>query len=115
MPEAAASNEKVDLVRASLLHLSERGQQLSVNHPRPVVLIGKVTYKMCAAALRERGFLVLNSTAIDHPRHRAGEVKFKQLLRSARARSAEALHQAIADLLPKSLPIMLKPGSGLRM
>jgi len=37
--------------------------------------------------------------------------KLKQLLRSAKARTAEALEQAIAELLPQITPETPKPGS----
>jgi hypothetical protein len=76
MPEAATSKTKADLMRASLSHLSEKIRQLSMNNPMPIVLIGKITYKVCAAALVERGFLVLNKAAIDHPA-RGGQRRFR--------------------------------------
>jgi hypothetical protein len=76
MPEAATSHEKADLMQASLSHLSEKIRQLSMNRPMPVVLIGKITYKVCAAALREQAFAVLNRAAIDHPA-RGGQRRFR--------------------------------------
>ncbi len=77
MPEGATSREKVNLMRASLSHLSVKIRQLSMNQPMPVVLIGKVTYMVCAAALREQGFPVRNSAAIDHPA-RGGQRRFRE-------------------------------------
>jgi hypothetical protein len=92
MPEAAASNEKADLMRASLPHLAKKIQQLSGNHPMPVLLIGKLTYNVCATALLEGGFPVLNKAAIDHPA-RGGQRRFR-----------EGLVQYLASFLPLGMP-----------
>ncbi len=82
MPDAASSKQKAGLMRGSLSHLFEKIQTLSGRHSPPIVLIGKVTYNVCAAALRNRGFVVLNSEAIDHPA-RGGQRRFREGLAQA--------------------------------
>lgn len=77
MPKAASATDKADLMRASLPHLREKVRQLSLNRALPIVLIGKITHRVCAAALRDEGFLVLNTAAIDHPA-RGGQCRFRQ-------------------------------------
>jgi hypothetical protein len=82
VPDAASSSEKAGLLLGSLSHLSAKIQALSGQHSPPIVLIGKVTYKVCAGALRNAGFLVLNSAAIDHPA-RGGQRRFRASLAQA--------------------------------
>jgi hypothetical protein len=77
MPEGASANEKAALMRASLPHLIEKVWQLSASRRLPIVLIGKITYKVCIAALRHEGIRVLNTAAIDHP-GRGGQLRFRE-------------------------------------
>jgi hypothetical protein len=87
MPDAASSKQKAGLMQGSLSHLFEKIHTLSGRHSPPIVLIGKVTYNVCAAALRNRGFVVLNSAPIDHPA-RGGQRRFREGLAQAISRAS---------------------------
>jgi hypothetical protein len=91
MPDLASPNQKADLMRGSLSRLSEKIRAWSRHHMPPIVLIGKVTYDVCATELRNQDFLVINSAAINHPA-RGGQRRFREGL----AQAVSAYHP-IAD------------------
>ncbi|HEY4355850.1 MAG TPA: hypothetical protein VGN16_08895 [Acidobacteriaceae bacterium] len=81
MPDGASTQTKTSMMTASLPALRTRLRRLLGDRPVPIVLIGGVTYAVCADSLRQDGRHVLNASMIDHPA-RGGQVLFRQKLRA---------------------------------
>jgi hypothetical protein len=81
MPENANSTIKRSLMRQALPKLIQRVRQ-NLNDPStPVILIGGVTYDVCADTLRDAGANVVHNAMINHPA-RGGQVRFREKLRA---------------------------------
>ncbi len=79
MPDDADTATKRQLMGLALPALRKKVRELSGDKDVPVILIGGVTYSVCAAALRADGAHVLNEEMIDHPA-RGGQKRFRQKL-----------------------------------
>ena len=82
MPDGANTTLKTALMQNVLVALKARVRRLCSAETLGVVLIGAVTYDVCADALRTDGVKILNKTAINHP-ERGGQVPFRAKLRAA--------------------------------
>jgi hypothetical protein len=81
MPDGASTRTKTNLMTASLPALRARLQRLIGKRGVPIILIGGVTYSVCADALRNDGRNILNGAMINHPA-RGGQVLFREKLRA---------------------------------
>jgi hypothetical protein len=81
MPQDANTGVKVTLMREALPALKARVRRLYQAETIGILLIGIVTYHVCADALRGEGMNVLNTLAINHPA-RGGQVLFRAKLRA---------------------------------
>lgn len=81
MPDGASTRTKAELMTASLPVLRRRLKRLLGSRNIPIVLIGGVTYAVCAEALRADGHTILNKAMIHHPA-RGGQVLFRKELRA---------------------------------
>lgn len=82
MPEEATALEKATLMRASLPTVFERLKQFAPCKETPIVIIGAVTFAVCASPLRLDGRNIVNSAMIKHPA-RGGQIFFRSELRTA--------------------------------
>lgn len=82
MPDGANTTLKTALMQNVLPALKAKVRRLCSVETLGVLLIGAVTYDVCADALRTEGVNVLNKTAINHPA-RGGQVLFRAKLRAA--------------------------------
>jgi hypothetical protein len=67
MPDRADTATKTGLMRSTLSALQTKVRRLVREHNVPIILIGGVTYSVCAEALRLDGRNVANNAMIDHP------------------------------------------------
>jgi len=81
MPDDASKRTKTALMTASLPELRARLQHLLGKRDIPIILIGGVTYTVCADALRADGRNVLNQGMMNHPA-RGGQVLFRKKLKA---------------------------------
>jgi len=88
MPDGADTAAKTRLMRNTLPALLARVRQLVVQHDVPIVLIGAITYSVCAEALRLDGRNVANDAMINHPA-RGGQVLFRSKLEAVLSKLAE--------------------------
>lgn len=84
MPDGASSGTKAKLMRSDLPTLRGALQELLSRRGTPIVLIGGLTYTVCADPLRAEGWNVVNQSMIDHP-SRGGQIRFRSKLGAALA------------------------------
>jgi hypothetical protein len=82
MPRGANTGLKVALMQEALPALKAKVRRLCGAETVGVLLIGTVTFRVCADALRGEGVNVLNEVAINHPA-RGGQILFRAKLRAA--------------------------------
>jgi hypothetical protein len=82
MPQGANTALKAAFMHNALPALKTTVGRLCSVETLGVLLIGAVTYEVCADALRTEGVNVLNKAAINHPA-RGGQVLFRAKLRAA--------------------------------
>jgi hypothetical protein len=75
-------------MRSTLPVLLTRIRQLVGQKDVPIVLIGGITYSVCAEALRREGRNVANDAMINHPA-RGGQVLFRSRLKTALSKLAK--------------------------
>jgi hypothetical protein len=81
MPDGAGTATKTRLMQSTLRRLLRKVRHLVRGHDVPIVLIGGVTYSVCADALRQDGRNVANSAMINHPA-RGGQILFRLKLKT---------------------------------
>jgi hypothetical protein len=79
MPEDADTTTKKRMICQVLPELRKKVRRLSSDGGAPVILIGSLTYSVCAVALRKDGLRVLNDGMINHPA-RGGQKLFRRKL-----------------------------------
>jgi hypothetical protein len=82
MPDGANTALKSALMQSVLPALKAKVRRLCSAETVGILLIGTVTYHVCADALRGEGVHVLNKIAINHPA-RGGQILFRAKLRAA--------------------------------
>jgi hypothetical protein len=82
MPDGANQATKTVLMRSTLPVLQNKVRRLVGKRSVPIILIGGITYSVCAEALRLDGHRVVNDTMIYHPA-RGGQKLFRAKLREA--------------------------------
>jgi hypothetical protein len=80
MPEGASAATKTVLMRSTLPALQSKVRRLLGKQSVPIILIGGITYSVCAEALRADGHRVVNGAMIHHPA-RGGQKLFRAKLR----------------------------------
>jgi hypothetical protein len=80
MPDGADTATKTVLMRSTLPALQRKVRRLVGKRSVPIILIGGITYSVCAEALRLDGQNVANNTMINHPA-RGGQKLFRAKLR----------------------------------
>jgi hypothetical protein len=80
MPDGASAATKIALMRSTLPALLSKVRRLIGERSVPLILIGGITYSVCAEALRLDGQRVVNDTMIHHPA-RGGQKLFRAKLR----------------------------------
>jgi hypothetical protein len=80
MPDGASAAIKTNLMRSTLPALQSKVRRLVGKQSVPIILIGGITYSVCAEALRLDGHRVLNDSMIHHPA-RGGQKLFRAKLR----------------------------------
>ena len=88
MPDGVSSATKARLMRDELPALHSALDELLERKDTPLVLIGGVTYAVCAGPLRSAGWNVANEGMIDHP-SQGGRVRFRSKFGSTLARLKE--------------------------
>jgi hypothetical protein len=79
MPENASTTTKKQMIRSALPELRKKVLRLCTDGDAPVILIGSLTYSVCAEVIRKDGLRVLNEEMIDHPA-RGGQKLFRRKL-----------------------------------
>ena len=82
MPKGANTALKAALMRNAVPALKTKVRRICDAETVGVLLIGAVTYHVCADALRAKGANVLNNATINHPA-RGGQVLFRGKLLAA--------------------------------
>ena len=80
MPDGANAATKMVLMQSTLPALQIKVRCLVGKRKAPIILIGGITYFVCAEALRADGHRVLNDTMIHHPA-RGGQKLFRAELK----------------------------------
>jgi hypothetical protein len=80
MPAGANAATKTVLMRSTLPALLSKVRSLVGKRSVPIILIGGITYSVCAKALRLDGHRVVNHTMIQHPA-RGGQKLFRAMLK----------------------------------
>jgi hypothetical protein len=80
MPDGANAAAKTILMRSTLPALQSKVRRLLGERTVPIILIGGITYSVCAQALRLDGHRVVNDGMIHHPA-RGGQKLFRAELR----------------------------------
>jgi hypothetical protein len=80
MPDGAVAATKTVLMTSTLPALLSKVRSLVGKRSVPIILIGGITYSVCAEALRLGGHKVVNRTMIHHPA-RGGQKLFRAMLR----------------------------------
>jgi hypothetical protein len=80
MPDGASAAIKTNLMRSTLPALQSKVRRLEGKRSVPIVLIGGITYSVCAEALRLDGHKIVNDSMIHHPA-RGGQKLFRTKLR----------------------------------
>ena len=88
MPDGADTAAKTRLMRSTLPVLLTRVRQFVGQKDVPMVLIGGITYSVCAEALRRDGRNVANDAMINHPA-RGGQVLFRSKLETVLSKLAK--------------------------
>jgi hypothetical protein len=88
MPDGADTAAKTRLMRSTLPMLVDRVRRLVGQNAVPIVLIGGITYSVCAEALRLDGRNVANDAMINHPA-RGGQVLFRSKLETVLSKLTE--------------------------
>jgi hypothetical protein len=81
MPNDADTATKIRIMRKAFPALRRKLLRLLRGVNAPIILIGSLTYIVCAEALRQDGYCILNSEMIDHPA-RGGQTRFRTKLSS---------------------------------
>ena len=84
MPDGASAATKTALMRKTLPALQSKVRRLIGKRSVPIILIGGITYSVCAETLRLDGHRVVNDTMIPHPA-RGGQKLFRASLREVLA------------------------------
>jgi hypothetical protein len=79
MPDGASASTKTALMRSTLPALQSKVRRLVGKRGVPIVLIGGITYSVCAEALRLDGHRIVNDTMMNHPA-RGGQKLFRAQL-----------------------------------
>jgi hypothetical protein len=79
MPRGASNTLKTSLMRKALPALKNKLARLGGPKTIGVLLIGAVTYAVCADALKADGVRIVNTEAINHPA-RGGQILFRSKL-----------------------------------
>ena len=87
MPDDAGTAVKTRLMRSTLPAFVTRVRELVGQNEVPIVLIGGITYSVCAEALRRDGRNVVNEAMINHPA-RGGQVLFRSKLETVLSKLA---------------------------
>jgi hypothetical protein len=82
MPSHATAPIKTKYLREELPGLLRRLRSLAVGKDNPIILIGTLTFAVCAPILKEGGFHIVNEAAINHPA-RGGQRLFRKGLKAA--------------------------------
>jgi len=80
MPDGADTATKTVLMRSTLPALQRKVRCLVGKRNVPIILVGGITYAVCAEALRLDGRNIANNTMINHPA-RGGQKLFRAKLR----------------------------------
>jgi hypothetical protein len=80
MPDGASAAIKTNLMQSTLPALQSKVRGLVGKRSVPIVLIGRITYSVCAEALRLDGHRVVHDSMIQHPA-RGGQRLFRAKLR----------------------------------
>jgi hypothetical protein len=80
MPDGASAATKTALMRSTLPALQSKVRRLVGKRSVPIILIGGITYSVCAEPLRLGGHRVVNDAMIHHPA-RGGQKLFRAKLR----------------------------------
>jgi hypothetical protein len=92
MPDSATALTKTRLMTNALPALRQRLERLLPRKEIPIILIGGVTYAVCAVPLRHDGRKILNQSMINHPA-RGGQTLFRAKLRAAlQGKTIPAVH-----------------------
>jgi hypothetical protein len=92
MPDGASAATKTALMRSTLPALQSKVRRLAGKRSVPIILIGGITYSVCAEALRLDGHRVVNDTMIHHPA-RGGQKLFRAKLAAVLKDCGERLFQ----------------------
>jgi hypothetical protein len=82
MPAHATSEIKTRYLQEEFPGLLRRLRSLRVDQAMPIILIGALTFGVCAPRLRKEGFHILHYVAINHPA-RGGQRLFRRGLKAA--------------------------------
>jgi hypothetical protein len=82
MPEGATTLTKTRVMTGALPALRQRLERLLPHQEVPIILIGGITYAVCAVPLRRDGWNILNQSMINHPA-RGNQLLFRAKLRAA--------------------------------
>jgi len=92
MPKGTTRKVKEEKIRSSLPSLKDKLKVLCDDRDVPVILLGALVYKVCAAELQRSGVRVLNEEKIDIPAQ-GGQKKFRcklgKLLSSNKVRTSD--------------------------
>ncbi len=88
MPDGASAAAKTALMSSTLPALQSRVRRLVGKRSVPIILIGGITYSVCAEALRLDGYRVANYSMINHPA-RGGQKLFRTKLGEVLTTSAK--------------------------
>ena len=88
MPDGADTATKTRLMRSTLPGLQRKLERLVGEHHVPIVLIGGVTYSVCAETLRLDGRNVANNATINHPA-RGNQKLFRSKLKTVLGKLAK--------------------------
>jgi hypothetical protein len=82
MPEHATSPIKARYLQEEFPGLLRRLRSLRIDRATPIILIGALTFRVCAQRLRKEGFHILHDVPIAHPA-RGGQRLFRRGLKAA--------------------------------
>ena len=102
MPNGASAATKTVLMRSTLPPLQSKVRRLVGKRSVPIILIGGITYSVCAEALRLDGHRVVNDTMIHHPA-RGGQKLFRAKLREVLTDCGETIISAEHQGVPRGL------------
>jgi hypothetical protein len=79
MPDGASTPRKMQQMKSALPALQQRLKRLLSQPEVPIILIGGVTYAICATPLRHSGWNIVNQSMINHPA-RGNQLLFREKL-----------------------------------